>query len=71
MEYINRVNKVYYNPVGKACQRGLNSEIYKMHGIDSKGVVWEFLVKRTSENIQLRSAYPIHTQKAKKLLGGL
>ena len=33
--------------------------LLQKHGIDSKGVVWEFLVKRTSTHLELRSAYPI------------
>ena len=60
MEYLNRVNEAYYNPVGKARELEVNGGIFKMRGQDKEGILWEMIVERKSTNLEFKSAYPIY-----------
>jgi len=60
IEYLNRVNEAYYNPVGKACEvKPHGREVFRLRGKDREGVTWEFIVERKNGENKFKSAYPI------------
>ena len=60
MEYLNRVNEAYYNPVGKAYEvKPYGREVFRLNGQDNKGIIWEFMIKRKDGRNEFISAYPV------------